>query len=242
MAILNIYEDRQGNRYGEVSGEASQDYNYIQALIKSPSTGEFVPTMILQGKSTYEIAKSNGYAGTEDEWLASVSYNLNASVKMFGAVGDGVTDDTEAIRKALNSENFEAVIFEPGIYRITEEITIESDKIKLIDGNNSIILTNSGHNFKFTHAATVQNFIFDCENKEIKSVLQFINLLPDNQEIVKLSNLIVKNVKDMEAGYSSTLINIQGFEFNIKNCHFCVCNLGLTDKNDSVAADSVVSV
>ena len=48
------------------------------------------------------------------------------NVKDFGAVGDGVTDDTAAIQAALDTEN---VVFVPaGEYRVTESIVINSDK------------------------------------------------------------------------------------------------------------------
>jgi hypothetical protein len=55
-----------------------------------------------------------------------------ATVKDFGAVGDGVTDDTEAINRALyqiycrevNPQIRRAIFFPAGVYRITESILI----------------------------------------------------------------------------------------------------------------------
>ena len=44
------------------------------------------------------------------------------NVKDFGAVGDGETDDTEAIRTALGKEN--VIFFPQGIYHVTDTITL----------------------------------------------------------------------------------------------------------------------
>lgn len=49
------------------------------------------------------------------------------SVKDFGAVGDGVTDDTAAIQAAINAED--SVFIPPGTYRITSPISIPQRKV-----------------------------------------------------------------------------------------------------------------
>jgi hypothetical protein len=41
------------------------------------------------------------------------------NVKDFGAVGDGVTDDTAAIQAALNTSSGKTLIFQSGVYRVT---------------------------------------------------------------------------------------------------------------------------
>ena len=40
----------------------------------------------------------------------------------FGAVGDGVADDTEALQRAVNETQTGRVYFPKGIYRITNKI------------------------------------------------------------------------------------------------------------------------
>ena len=58
----------------------------------------------------------------------------SVSVKDFGAVGDGVTDDTVAIQAAINSfPSGQGTIFFPkGIYLVTSTITVAQDRINLI--------------------------------------------------------------------------------------------------------------
>lgn len=56
------------------------------------------------------------------------------SVKDFGAVGDGVTDDTAAIQAAINvfTNGSGRVYFPRGTYKVTETITVAKDGIGLI--------------------------------------------------------------------------------------------------------------
>jgi hypothetical protein len=77
-----------------------------------------------------------------------------ATVKDFGAVGDGVTDDTEAINRALyqlfcrevNPQIRRSLFFPAGIYRVTETILIPPYATLWGEGSdNSVIrLDNSG--------------------------------------------------------------------------------------------------
>lgn len=70
------------------------------------------------------------------------------SVKDFGAIGDGVTDDTAAIQAAINTGVL--IIFPYGIYKITTPITYTGRV--LIRGNNSTIL-GDGQSFNFLNAS-----------------------------------------------------------------------------------------
>ena len=63
-------------------------------------------------------------------------YSVN--VKDFGAVGDGVTDDTLAIKNAFSFDNIE---FPSGTYRVTDEISFEN---KNVFGSNMTHVTILG--------------------------------------------------------------------------------------------------
>lgn len=63
----------------------------------------------------------------------------SVSVKDFGAVGDGVTDDTAAIQEALSSGSKRVIAPAGGTYRITSTPTIDADSVEL-DFNHSTLL------------------------------------------------------------------------------------------------------
>jgi hypothetical protein len=97
------------------------------------------------------------------------------SVKDFGAVGDGVTDDTAAIQNAVNASANKRVYFPSGSYKITATITGNlSDVVFYGDGatseitGNIAVLWNSGdvtnvvfEDLKFNSTRTGTN-INDC--------------------------------------------------------------------------------
>jgi hypothetical protein len=82
------------------------------------------------------------------EWLDQF-----ASVRDFGAVGDGVTDDTEAINRALfqlycreiNPQIRRSLFFPAGVYRVTASILVPTFARLYGEGaNNSVIVLDSG--------------------------------------------------------------------------------------------------
>lgn len=62
----------------------------------------------------------------------------SVSVTDFGAVGDGVTDDTAAIQTAVNSVF--AVFFPAGTYKVTSPITLRSNNYLYGEGAVSVVL------------------------------------------------------------------------------------------------------
>lgn len=79
-------------------------------------------------------------------------------VREFGAKGDGSSDDTAAIQRAVNAGG--AVRFAKGTYRITKTVLVELDKtgfVSLIgDGTARVVMAGAGPAFKFlgTHGGT----------------------------------------------------------------------------------------
>lgn len=81
------------------------------------------------------------------------------SVKDFGAVGDGVTDDTVAIQNALDSAS--SIYFPEGIYVIKQSITVSSNSYVFGCGAASVIKLQADNIIGFTTGTTTskQNIV-----------------------------------------------------------------------------------
>lgn len=74
----------------------------------------------------------------EDGTLESIIGNyisiIGINVKSFGALGDGLTDDTEAIQDTIDyakANNYSKIIFPKGDYKITDSLTIDFSNVIL---------------------------------------------------------------------------------------------------------------
>jgi hypothetical protein len=88
-----------------------------------------------------------------------VVHAADDTVRRFGAVGDGETDDTAAIQRAVDSGHGN-IRFAKGVYRITKPILIDLDKVGFTslsgDGTARIVMAGPGPAFRFvgTHEGT----------------------------------------------------------------------------------------
>lgn len=95
------------------------------------------------------------------------------SVKAFGAVGDGATDDTEALMAAARSN--EIVYFPKGTYLLREQINATADIKWIGEGDNSVIkfMSLQGNGSILTNAnagdsTSIKSMCFDA-NKDANS-------------------------------------------------------------------------
>lgn len=111
--------------------------------------------------------------------LTKVTYSMiegaPANVLDFGAVGDGVANDTAAIQAAVDSARYEVDLV-GGIYRITSVITFDENNMiikngtLLFDGDNTARLAKiTGDNVTF------KNVVFDGNSKQPKSSLVYVD-------------------------------------------------------------------
>ena len=117
------------------------------------------------------------------------------SVKDFGAVGDGVTDDTAAIQAALNSNNG-AVYLPSGTYK-TQPLTISSSMMLYGAGSGLSKLTYAG--IKNTSTISVQSpnvtlkdFAIFVSNTSIDGATMGLTLSGTDVSHLRLSDLYIK--------------------------------------------------
>jgi len=143
--------------------------------------------------------------------------NNAVSVLDFGAVGDGVTDDTAAIQGAASSGK--NIIFEEGgVYKISALITF-SDNIR-VEGNSSQLLSTlntpgNSYRFEFGPKTVINNLHFRLDVGALAE--RFIRIRSDSS----LSNITLSSAQQNPQGddtidgllsvYQATNVSIDGF-------------------------------
>ena len=133
---------------------------------------EFSDFLLVNGAYTYKGAAAGYTVQTGATSGSPVSLNLQswldqfASVLDFGAVGDGVTDDTEAINRALyqlycresNPQIRRSLFFPAGRYLVTESIVIPTYATLYGEGINSSVIVLDTSSPTSTLSAYVARF------------------------------------------------------------------------------------
>jgi VCBS repeat-containing protein len=130
------------------------------------------------------------------------------SIRDFGAIGDGVTDDTLAIQKALAQHNM--VLIPQGTFLITQPITVGQQQSLIGLGQMSVIKcsTNSFDALQLTNKqATVQNL-------QIQNGLIGLHLFGRDNECTQ------NNVSDVVILGASTGILLDGYTDPNKPCYW----------------------
>ena len=113
----------------------------------------FTNTYTYKGEAAGYIAQTGPTSGTPVTQSLQSWLDQFATVKDFGAVGDGITDDTAAINRALyqlfcrevNPQIRRSLFFPAGVYRVTSSINIPPYATLWGEGNdNSVIVMDEG--------------------------------------------------------------------------------------------------
>lgn len=132
------------------------------------------------------------------------------SVKDFGAVGNGVADDTAAIQAAIDSlTNGGAVFIPKGTYLVTTSIVTKNGIIIQGEGDASEILVNSDIEVFTSSSATVSTAIFQAEfrnffiNKTVNIATTKYDIHLYNPHICHFEHVHIKSGHN-DTSYSST--------------------------------------
>jgi hypothetical protein len=166
------------------------------------------------------------------------------NVRDFGAVGDGIADDTAAIQAAVNTGK--TVYLPEGIYICSLELTSANKNVEIFgDSCFSSILKftqgTNGLNFSFQVIANVAQTV-DLKNIGIvttsTSALTSIKLLWNPWQPLGEVNCILENINVTGNSWAKGLQIFNCFQSNITNCNFI--NSGAMD-GDGITIDSCIS-
>ena len=158
------------------------------------------------------VSYTAGFAGATAQTVQT-KLEQYVSVKDFGAVGDGVADDTAAIQAALNASVGGDVWFPAGIYKVTATLTIPPrvrliGNSKLQGGSSQIVSLTANPIFSGTPVSG-STVIFDLLNMNIQGgrniSQQFFN------------TLLVWSYSTIQGCY---LVNIRKFQLLMTGNHF----------------------
>lgn len=113
------------------------------------------------------------------------------SVKDFGAVGDGVTDDTAAIQAAINSIANGGIVYVPtGTYCISKPLRMTPDKSLIGEGRTTTIIKKTTTTPDDYGSVLAPNGVSDSYN--VDSVISIIHAPSDFARNVKIENLFLQ--------------------------------------------------
>ena len=144
------------------------------------------------------------------------SYNI----KFYGAIGDGVTDDTEAFKKALNAVDYTEygrTIFVPaGTYLISETLELK-EGTSLCGEANSVIKFSANHVQIMLNGSDIEikDLVFDGSD------VTTTNVIKDNEDVLvyrtRIENVTFKNF----TGAQISAVNLEEAKgVHILNCIF----------------------
>ena len=143
--------------------------------------------------------------------------NAPANVRDYGAIGDGTTDDTVAIKAAIAAAT--QIFFPAGTYKVTQSLNLSSGQYVFGVGKDSMIdmsVDDDGHVFGIVGATgvpvtgvTIENIAMDCNNT--------INL--NGIGIAYAQNCFVDNVWVFNAGRKAFTMQYEVFDNIISNCY-----------------------
>jgi hypothetical protein len=153
-----------------------------------------------------------------------------ATVRDFGAVGDGLTDDTAAIQKAVDARVGD-VCFPRGVYRISRTIVVELDKVGptslVASGTARLLMTGAGPAVRFvgTHEGTAGPSTFkpNVWERQRMPTVDGLEIIGAHEEAVGIEatgtmQLTVTRVNIREALHGIHLVK-RNRNVLVANCH-----------------------
>jgi len=167
---------------------------------------------------------------SEEPAFPAAAFPAKASVRDFGAIGDGVADDTVALQRAVDARLGD-VRLPRGVYRITRPITIDLNKVGptsvLGGGTARILMTGSGPALRFigTHEGTADPHTVKAEvwQRQRMPLVDGIEIVGAHEKAVGIEAVGTMQMVITRANIRRTLhaIHLRNRNRNVivSNCH-----------------------
>lgn len=142
------------------------------------------------------------------------------NVKDFGAVGDGVADDTAALQAAINAAQNNKLILSQGVYKITSTLTINAAYNYIIEGvgrnpdvNACSVIYNAGTGNAISVTSTGSDNLIYLKDFAIRGTMSS----QAGIEATLTSQLTLENLWVSSNGFHGVKLN-KCYNARIKNC------------------------
>lgn len=145
------------------------------------------------------------------------------SPQLYGAVGDGIADDTKAIQKTINyAANVKTVVIPTGTYKCLTKVNFNQSKTRYI-GENGAVLLSTADDYPFVINGTdisIENIEFKHDNTTTAFRLT-LEFLPN------ASRILVKNCRFSGKNGRININNAGISDITISENFFNECNYGV---------------
>ncbi len=220
------------------TGDIYNNPSEVSSLIVSePNYSSFLPSdKAVSWGSIYLYSESKeicviGLSADKSE-INPIAVNDPSSVRSYGAKGDGVTDDTEAIKNAIANNTGGIVYFPNGTYVISSVLRLPSNTQIIGQGKNTIILaaegtprgsnmlqTNGTQNIVLKNISISGNSSVNYENMNSKEGIHLLDIW--NSENITINNCVFRdNINIAIRDVASNNITISECLFKEVDCGF----------------------
>lgn len=224
MASITQY---MGSRYVPIFADpaewnSTRTYEPLTIVLNegnSYTSRQFVPVGVELTNTDYWLETGNYNAQVEQYRQEVISYLDNFyynTPEMYGAKGDGVTDDTEAFQKALTAGGY---VYLPGNYFISSTLTVKSNTA--IIGCNNTITTNALTLFSLNGISNV--YIANIKFYSTNTSTQTSGYNPYSFiSVYNSSNVIIDNINAYNSVKSAISVENSPYT-SIINCNIHEC-------------------
>lgn len=161
--------------------------------------------------------------------------------QMFGAKGDGVTDDTEALQRCFNAGSGRTIHFTKGTYLVSQEVYIKSNTHIVGEGNQTVIIPDdnmfssdgigmfstviSGYG-ALRKNITIENMTFRGSENVGNARSGIVLLWLRNAQNVVVRDCIFQNNNYLALAMSSYSEDYITNHITVENCRFEACDCG----------------